>query len=417
MGNIKKTVMPFLILLIMGVIGYSLLVAAYSLPANRIEQHVKESSVYFGKKDNNLMAAKSATLDNFTDSLMLLIAAHENGDGAWEAAINCANYEKQDRGPEESLIAIYGNGESADLESPYGRYWHGYLIFLKPLLCFLNYGEIRSLMCFFQLGVFAALLLKIQEKKKELCIPCFLLWIFLNPIATMLSLQYNTMYMITFGTMLFVLIKIDEWDIEHMYHWSMTFMIAGALTSYFDLLTYPLLSLGVPLVLWLTFKYSKSLGDNIKNIANLCSFWGIGYGCMWALKWLIGDLLTDSQIITSAIEAILFRTSSSLEEIRFSYNDVLKEQMIYSRQEMLAVVIGIIFMVFIARILKQKRLDVVKLFIYIVISMLPFVWYYALQNHSYIHGKFTYRILGISVFALTTYFMTYDDKMEKIREL
>lgn len=407
--------MPFLVLFLMGIIGYSLLVAAYSLPTNKIEQKVKESSVYFEKSGRNLMNTKSSTLDNFTDSLMLLIAAHECENSAWTAAIDCANYEMEDTGPEGSLVAIYGNDETPDLESTYGRYWHGYLIFLKPLLVFFNYGEIRSILCFLQLGVFSALILKVHEKKKELVVPCFLLWIFLNPIATMLSLQYNTVYLITFTTMLFIMCKIDKWFKNDIYNWWMTFMIVGALTSYFDLLTYPLLSLGAPLVLWLTFRFSKTVWKNIQNIFFICMFWGIGYGCMWALKWLIGDFLTDSHIISSAIEAILFRTSSSLEEVQFSYGNVLKEQFLYSRENTWMIAIVLLIIAFVIKIIKEKRVLLEKFFTYMFISILPFFWYYILQNHSYIHGKFTYRILGISVFSLTTYITTQDDRRGNVK--
>ena len=33
-------------------------------------------------------------------------------------------------------------------------------------------------------------------------------------------------------------------------------------------------------------------------------------------------------------------------------------------------------------------------------GLLPFIWYGLIQNHSYIHDFFTYRALGITVFAV-----------------
>jgi hypothetical protein len=41
-----------------------------------------------------------------------------------------------------------------------------------------------------------------------------------------------------------------------------------------------------------------------------------------------------------------------------------------------------------------------KYLIFVVIALYPFVWYFVLKNHSYIHNFFTYRNLSITVLSL-----------------
>ena len=41
------------------------------------------------------------------------------------------------------IVSCYGEGETPDMIVSYGRYWHGYMLTLKPLLSVFNYSQIR----------------------------------------------------------------------------------------------------------------------------------------------------------------------------------------------------------------------------------------------------------------------------------
>ena len=41
-----------------------------------------------------------------------------------------------------------------------------------------------------------------------------------------------------------------------------------------------------------------------------------------------------------------------------------------------------------------------KLFPYLLIAIMPFVWWYVLMNHSFIHNHFTYRSIPLCVYAV-----------------
>lgn len=55
----------------------------------------------------------------------------------------------------EALACALGvaNTESEGFINCYPRYWHGYMIFLKPLLCIFDIAQIRLLMMCLVLGI------------------------------------------------------------------------------------------------------------------------------------------------------------------------------------------------------------------------------------------------------------------------
>lgn len=300
------------------------------------------------------------------------------------------------------MIDIYYNEETGIAETNYARYWHGYLIFLKPLLLFFDYGEIRSLLMGMQLVIFVLVILELSKKNKEIVIPFLMTWIFLNPVSTMLSLQYNTVLMISFISTFAILKLNDKVKQSQIYVWSLIFMVIGVVTSYLDLLTYPLVALGIPLIIWISINMSESLLNNIYMIIRLAAFWGFGYAGMWGFKWILGGIITGDNIIKNAIESILFRTSSGVSDRVVSFWDVLKLQIGSAYQITWEIAVICAIGVYIYWFLKNRKIKWNIIITFMVLGIFPFAWFWVLKNHSYIHSYFTYRELAISVFAFFT---------------
>lgn len=246
-NRIKKAVAIQMIIVAMWIIGYILLLAVYALPSPRMEENVKKASDIFVHEElyHN---ASGVQLDNHTDALMLLTAAHHRHEKIWYAAINNTRDQLTGQDGVESLISIYRKNADPDMQVNYGRYWHGYLVFLKPLLLFFDYREIRNIISMIQLVLFSLILVKFtSENKKLYCVPLVLLWLFWNPIATMMSLQFNSLISLTFLEILFLFYLRNKDD----YIVLLTFMIFGAITSYIDLFTFPVVTIGIPLTLWI----------------------------------------------------------------------------------------------------------------------------------------------------------------------
>ena len=400
---VSKIILIPMLLLIFGIVGYMLLAGVYCLPTDRMEKNMQESCDIFYAESNypKLMEYNNSKLDNYTDGIMLLTAAYPSEETIWDAAVNAERYRTSDT-PVETILDVYADGTENGDSTYYARYWHGYLVFLKPLLLLFGYGQIREIMMFSQLGIFAVLLLLLAKKNLKLTIPLFLTWIFLNPVSTMLSLQFNTVWILTLGTMAAILLLDEKNLINDIYGWGILFFTVGAMTSYFDLLTYPLLTLGAPLALWLVTNSAKHFWKNLWNMAHLSVLWGIGYGGMWALKWIIGSMVTGENVIGDAVEQVTYRTSSVVEETVITFGRLVHELQYSARQYTWIFAMILVAVYFVYRMIRLRKLDITLLVSYFVISVFPVVWYLAMKNHSFGHHWFTYRELAISIYALST---------------
>ena len=101
----------------------------------------------------------------------------------------------------------------------YSRYWHGYMVILKPLLLFLNLTEIRQLNLFVILAEFVIIaILMYRRRVIEYLAPFVLAIAFLNPITVSSSLQNSTSYHMMMAA---VIVLLSFWEKscfrEHLY--------------------------------------------------------------------------------------------------------------------------------------------------------------------------------------------------------
>ena len=59
------------------------------------------------------------------------------------------------------------------------------------------------------------------------------------------------------------------------------YIIIGMLTSWIDILSFPLITLGVPLIFTISFIDSTSYKEAIWRVLKLSIYWGLGYAGMW----------------------------------------------------------------------------------------------------------------------------------------
>ena len=390
-------------LILMWFVGYLMLVLAYSIPTGGMEVHVREAASTFQKEGSypQLAGMGTSQLDNFTDALMLLTASYPCDRNVWRGAVDAKRYHINGENPVKTLLNVYGEAKAAEAIA-YERYWHGYLIFLKPLLLFFSYTQIRYFFMAGQLFLFSLLIASLAARKKELVIPTAFLWLFMNPMATMCSLQFNSIIVVAFSAMILIVVLNDIWK-DDIDKWGLLFLCIGGVTSYLDLLTYPLVALGAPLILFLSFRGTATMRSSMRYILTLSSFWVIGYAGMWAGKWILGSVITGEDIIGNAFAQIQLRTSPFLSREhnkRTTFVMVIKKMLEYSWKYIMMSAIVALSYVSVYKLRQIKRLKVKNILPYAVIGIYPFGWYLASRNHSYIHAFFTYRELAITVYAI-----------------
>ena len=173
------------------------------------------------------------------------------------------------------------------------------------------------------------------------------------------------------------------------------FFIIGSLTCFFDLLTTPLLTLGIPLSVMLSlqsdegFSFKKALVEIIK----LVLLWGLGFALTFVTKWALATLILGQNIFADAYEVSLYR----METDEFTRWDAVTKNL-----EMLNWwIVGVVaFVLLIFNLVKTRRFNFKKAILFLIVGLMPYVWYFILSNHSYLHWWFTYRLQAITVACL-----------------
>jgi hypothetical protein len=421
------------------IIGALILLLVFLLPTNGIQKNVKDSVKIFQSEGeyptlymqdiSEQTGLNSRTLDNFTDAIMLSSAAYDGPESLVDKVIYVNRYVFQGYSPVNSLILwdMTGSGQTvrqegsdqtislADRSSEaYTRYWHGYLVLLKPLLALFDYGGIRVLNTVVQIGLtLLAIFLMARRKLGRYIFPfCFAL-LFLMPPSVTQSLQYSSVFYVMLAAVIVMLFRHDRIAAADRY--PLVFAVIGVATSYFDFLTYPIATLGVPLTLYFILAEPEDWKQILKSTILLAVYWGIGYAGMWAGKWLLASILTGENAFREALYSIQLRTSSSSDYAveRLSYPAVLKA--VYSAFSgtyfTLLCVFAVLERLICAFVVaKKERVRAIKksdftrslrrASAYVLIFLMPFVWYFLAKNHSFEHQWFTYRALSVSVFSL-----------------
>ena len=410
--------------------GTLLLVSVYALPVDAIRENVKASINALLKEgvrnswaaftytrpsrhmSDNLSfksliktARPYAIADGFTDGIMLNNAIYK-GTNPLHDAMNIPNLsfgagEDELGDPVLNLSkALDGSTHGKSVVRNYSRYWHGYLVYLKPLLMLMSVSCIRVLNLVLQFMMFALIIAKMTAATGAAYSLAFTLAVLvIDPISTVLSLQYSDVYCLVLIMFIVMLSHNDKLRENGRYY--LLFMFAGILTAYLDLLTYPSTVLGMSTVLYLLLNNDLTLGRKITDMIKLGLSWGLGYGGMWSSKWVLSWLITGNNTVLDALLSMVDRTSGGIYGLTLSWSWLFGH---LGRVFILLGFIAAVIMIIVWLSVRKKRTSFGEVVPLLLASLYPFVWYATLKQHSFIHYFFTHKNLAVTVFALVCVF-------------
>ena len=380
--------------------------SAYSIPNNNIRENISSSiNLLLREGGYNSWLGFSgrkfySTADGATDAIMLNNALYyENDSIIFNAIMNPRKIFKinENTNNDNILIEILAesvkNNNNASINF-YPRYWHGYLIFLKPLLNFFTVAQLRIINFILQFSILILIIAKLFKCTKFKFILAFILSIiFIDPVNSAKCFQYSGVYYITLISILVMLSK----NFNYLY----LFLLNGILTAFIDFLTYPLATLGIPLIIYLILNPESKL----ITIFKFSLSWLIGYSGMWSGKWLANYFFTGYNIFSDVSNAINDRIhgTSAYFGRSVTWNLVFDHVKNLNYSWIIALICiasVIIFLTIILRAVKLKITSLNNILPLIVVSLYPVIWFAVLQNHSIIHYFFTCKILAITFFAV-----------------
>ncbi len=438
--TILKYVVSFIVLLI---IFFGSLTITSLIPSSNLKNNViKTSEIYKeeGEKKIAKVFGKEETIFIFTDALMVNTAYSIDSEHPIESFVLARkNYipgqtqvvhedsqynlgaSKNYKDANENVFQaaeLYGlmHGEDIVDSYEYARYWHGYLVFLRPLLAIMSIQGIRALNFIIICACIVALFFLIRKKCGFRAAVLFLLPLVMIDIFVLslgLSDVYDMIIAMVASIVLLELIDVRE-DAGVM------FFIFGCLTSFIDLFTIPLVTLCLPLTVFFLVKHRKfgiyeekdlkqKFISEFGSFVVLCYSWALGYILTWAAKWFITEALFDKNIISSALEQVKYRSVSE----KITYGLVLSRNFkflgigpIILLIITIAADIGISFYkkkdkkVLMEEIKKNMKERLINIIPFALISIIPFVWLFVVKQHSAIHAFFVNRILVIFLLGI-----------------
>ena len=385
-------------------VGFALLLAAFALPTEPMRENALASQDVFAREGSYPMARTlgvDAKLDNFTDSMMLVQAGYQAPETTLlQRTLNV--YRPFPHGNRGAAAGVYAESLATPAPAPqsnYGRYWHGYLAVLKPLLSLFTYEQLRVVNAVWValLGLIVAALMWRRGLRRYI-LPFVVTVLLFDPVATAMNMFYTQVYAVTMLACIAILSGWN-WLRARTGRLLLLFTLTGCLTSYLDLLTCPLVSFGIPCVLCLCLA-APDWKDGLKLVLTALICWGIGYGGMWAGKWVLAALLGGENI--GLLEALRLRSSAAgASNPLGAIAVIVKRLLVHLRVPMLALAL-LLALVLAVLFLRRSPLEKLKSLAWLpwaAVCLLPFVWIAFAQNHSYIHRWFVYRLLAICVFG------------------
>ena len=405
-----------------------LMILSYSLPDPLIRKHMRTSIVQLELEENSctsLVGLLSQRQDNFTDSMMLNLSMPPEGVSATARAFG--NYMQMvkdpaeptaDMVPLESLKAAV-TGKTG-VRTTYARYWHGYQVVLRPLLLFFDYGAIRWLNSLI-FTIFAMVVTVILRYRLGLGTALAFLSALavVGVVAVPLSVNFSGVFYLAFTGMVMIALGMDRGgahrlDLE-------TFFFIGAVTAFVDVLTAPVLTLGMPLTVLLLGRLSSesasAIGRQCACFIRMSAVWSMGYAESWMAKWTISSLVLNKNVFLDAAQSVASRLNGTEAGLNFDRIETVRRNVamlfplfgctqpqgiqwdVVAAACMLPAAVTIVVLMLLTRHIRRdgRQWRVIGL---IPAGALPFAWYLIVNGHSRVHYFFTFRGLAVTVFVM-----------------
>ena len=414
-----KISIPVYMIIAMAVCVLLLLISA-CIPVKLIQKQSEKSAEYFAKRQPFALVMGNhvnSIQDNYSDTVLCDIAYCIDTSHPLASAIRAKYAQSEYEEAYEGYLAVVNGTEEPNRE--YGRYWHGSLVLIRPLLMLMHIGMIRILcgvtIMMLQAGIAFIL---IRMKKTSFAICWLLALLLVHPWMFFTSLEYGTAFLTASAASLAMLLKKDHTDAGTMPFFAMI----GVVTCFVDFLTTETLTFTLPMLLLLVIRMSEEVGivSVIKN--GIC--WMSGYLMMFVLKLGLLTAVAGADVMKSSMDEGLLRLGGEVRTANISTAPVVGfgKQLSGAVWHNLAclyptptgemrptgVLIATVLIAaigFAAVYLLHDRIDV-KMFLPMgMVAVLPYFRFLVLSNHSYLHFFITYRaqMVTIAVFAFYVY--------------
>jgi len=373
------------------VIFTGLVISSFAIPYTAIEDNAKQSIPYVIDHGwvfpDFFQPHHFHAVDVFTDALMLNIAYYADSEHPVEAAMLDKFISTTD--PKKGAMLLLETrhpSPEVSYEVNYSRYWHGNQVLLRLLLTVMSVRELRYVNSLLMLVLVSALTLLLWRRvsRGDALVVGGLVAVVIFPTVPFCMNFAFCFYIALLASCCILLIPsiCNRWPAAVT-----CFFVIGAVTTYIDLLSTPMVTLGLPLAVYMLC--AKPHRPE-RTLLLLALSWLTGYAILWMSKWLLAYLLLGYNMLSELVSVVQLRTVGTGEE-GFQIMTVLGN--IGIAFVSLLVIVSLLEMAFgRSRVLMRTNRWM------LLLAFLQFVWMAVLVEHTWHHFWFTWR--GLLVIAL-----------------
>lgn len=414
MKNILKCIGAFFITI---AALWVLLILTSLIPNGKIRTNMFGSAEQYNGADPFYQSAgRNTVTDNYADVILLNVLWNIKSDDAFVSSLDTKYYDGDDgvtdRGENYGLFsAVF---EDTPPNTDYSRYWHGSVIFIRPLMLL---GDVRVVklagIIFTLLFLIIDCIMLIKRGQKFGAAALVISFAAVQMYNIRLSLEYMPTVLICLGMLPFFVSLEKRGDVPLF----VLSVICGTMTAFFDFLTTETLTILIPLIIIMMTRKNEGRFEGFKRelatSAKCGVSWGCAYLCTFLVKWTAASIVTGENKFTAAIFSAEVRVNGEAEELSPVMQMILAplaniSAMFggYERVSPANIIAGLfitaaisagIFFIF-RRGEKGSGKGFARLML--VLGFVPYLRYIVLNNHSYLHEFFTYRAQAASVLAL-----------------
>lgn len=403
---IKYSAIFFLtvVLLLIALIGVA------KIPKNAIRSNMIETAEYLSTKPATHFAVsgiRSSSIDWYADSLLLNIAFNLDDQNTLESVMWApfSGYTNQ----HVSRYLLESARDGLEPTQEYLRYWHGSTVIVRLEHLFLNIRQIYILhavimaaLCIWLLRMLISAGLQQEGIAFLLSIICASIWF----VPFCLEYTWVFLVMLVFSVITIRAALRNQYD-----GMGSLFLIVGMVTVYLDFLSTETVTLLIPLIFVLRIRERNNSSDNWGFVLKNSVLWLFGYAGMWAMKWLIASIVLHQNVmpyVTGHIEEriggsvhlplwqFLIQAITRNTSRLFPFDYGLIGAIIF----LFCVMMFVIYPIYTRKIGLRMKIDRKQTMLYLCLSLVPYVRYLVLHNHSWRHCNFTYRAQASTIFAL-----------------
>ena len=414
MKNILKCIGAFFITI---AALWVLLILTSLIPNGKIRTNMFGSAEQYNGADPFYQSAgRNTVTDNYADVILLNVLWNIKSDDAFVSSLDTKYYDGDDgvtdRGENYGLFsAVF---EDTPPNTDYSRYWHGSVIFIRPLMLL---GDVRVVklagIIFTLLFLIIDCIMLIKRGQKFGAAALVISFAAVQMYNIRLSLEYMPTVLICLGMLPFFVSLEKRGDVPLF----VLSVICGTMTAFFDFLTTETLTILIPIIIIMMIRKNEGRFEGFKRelatSAKCGVSWVCAYLCTFLVKWTAASIVTGENKFTAAIFSAEVRVNGEAEELSpvmqmifaplanisamfGGYERVSPANIIAGLFITAAISAGIFF------IFRRGEKGSGKGFarLMLVLGFVPYLRYIVLNNHSYLHEFFTYRAQAASVLAL-----------------